>query len=54
MVVREEADGLRRYAHIGTGNYNPKTARLYEDIGLLTANPIVTMTSAGCSTICRE
>ena len=30
------------YAHIGTGNYNPKTARLYEDIGLLTANPIVT------------
>ena len=33
---------LRRYAHIGTGNYNPKTARLYEDIGLLTANPIVT------------
>jgi polyphosphate kinase len=42
MVVREEADGLRRYAHIGTGNYNPKTARLYEDTGLLTANPIVT------------
>jgi polyphosphate kinase len=42
MVVREEPDGLRRYAHIGTGNYNPKTARLYEDIGLLTANPIVT------------
>ena len=42
MVVRDEADGLRRYAHIGTGNYNPKTARLYEDLGLLTANPIVT------------
>jgi polyphosphate kinase len=42
MVVREEHDGLRRYAHIGTGNYNPKTARLYEDIGLLTANPIIT------------
>jgi polyphosphate kinase len=34
MVVRDEPDGLRRYAHIGTGNYNPKTARLYEDIGL--------------------
>ena len=33
MVVRDEPDGLRRYAHIGTGNYNPKTARLYEDIG---------------------
>jgi polyphosphate kinase len=42
MVVRDEPDGLHRYAHIGTGNYNPKTARLYEDMGLLTANPIVT------------
>ncbi|HLT61408.1 MAG TPA: RNA degradosome polyphosphate kinase, partial [Microlunatus sp.] len=42
MVVRDEPDGLRRYAHIGTGNYNPKTARQYEDMGLLTANPIVT------------
>ena len=36
LVVRQEADGLRRYCHIGTGNYNPKTARLYEDLGLLT------------------
>ena len=42
MAVRDEPEGLRRYVHIGTGNYNPKTARLYEDIGLLTANPIVT------------
>jgi polyphosphate kinase len=42
LVVRDEPDGLRRYAHVGTGNYNPKTARLYEDIGLLTANPIIT------------
>jgi polyphosphate kinase len=42
MVVRDEPDGLRRYAHIGTGNYNQKTARLYEDMGLLTANPIIT------------
>ncbi|WP_392508065.1 RNA degradosome polyphosphate kinase [Naumannella halotolerans] len=42
MVVREEPEGLRRYAHIGTGNYNPKTARMYEDMGLLTANPIIT------------
>ncbi len=42
MVVRDEPDGLRRYVHIGTGNYNPKTARTYEDIGLLTANPIIT------------
>jgi polyphosphate kinase len=39
LVVREEADGIRRYCHIGTGNYNPKTARLYEDLGLLTADP---------------
>jgi polyphosphate kinase len=41
LVVRQEADGLRRYCHIGTGNYNPKTARLYEDLGLLTCNPQV-------------
>ncbi len=38
LVVRQETDGLRRYAHIGTGNYNPKTARLYEDLGLLTGD----------------
>ena len=41
MVVREEADGIRRYCHVGTGNYNHRTARLYEDIGLLTADPVV-------------
>ncbi|MDR7085914.1 polyphosphate kinase [Aeromicrobium panaciterrae] len=39
LVVRDEPDGLRRYAHLGTGNYNPKTARLYEDFGLLTSDP---------------
>ncbi len=39
LVVREEADGVRRYVHIGTGNYHEGTARLYEDLGLLTADP---------------
>jgi polyphosphate kinase len=39
LVVRQEGSTIRRYCHIGTGNYNPKTARLYEDIGLLTAEP---------------
>jgi polyphosphate kinase len=42
LVVREERDGIHRYAHIGTGNYHPKTARLYEDFGLLTSDPVVT------------
>jgi polyphosphate kinase len=42
LVVREESDGsLRRFCHIGTGNYHPKTARLYEDFGLLTADKTV-------------
>ena len=39
LVVRDEPDGLRRYGHIGTGNYNSSTARLYEDLGLLTCDP---------------
>ncbi|AZZ38772.1 RNA degradosome polyphosphate kinase [Acidipropionibacterium jensenii] len=42
LAIRDEGDSLRRYAHIGTGNYNPKTARQYEDLGLLTCNPIIT------------
>ena len=39
LVVRREEEGIRRYCHIGTGNYNPRTARQYEDIGLLSADP---------------
>ena len=39
MVVRDEPDGLRRYVHFGTGNYNAKTAAVYEDIGIFTCNP---------------
>lgn len=42
LVVRQESDGLRCYVHIGTGNYNQQTARLYTDFGLFTSRPIVT------------
>jgi polyphosphate kinase len=42
LIVREEGDVLRRYCHVGTGNYNPKTARFYEDLGLLSADPLLT------------
>ncbi|MFT4148411.1 MAG: RNA degradosome polyphosphate kinase [Micrococcaceae bacterium] len=43
LAVRKEKDGsLKRYAHIGTGNYHPKTARFYEDLGVLTCDPVIT------------
>lgn len=38
LIVREEGDSVRRYSHVGTGNYNPKTARIYEDLGILSAD----------------
>ncbi|HRD62747.1 MAG TPA: RNA degradosome polyphosphate kinase [Nocardioides sp.] len=41
MVVRDEPEGIRRYTHIGTGNYNGKTARMYEDLGLLTTDELI-------------
>ncbi|KGA13541.1 hypothetical protein GM50_22035 [freshwater metagenome] len=42
LVIRDEANGLRRYCHVGTGNYNPKTARFYEDLGILSADQTLT------------
>jgi polyphosphate kinase len=41
LVVRQEHDGIRRYCHIGTGNYNPKTARIYEDLGLFSSDEML-------------
>lgn len=41
LIVRRDREGLRRYVHIGTGNYNPTTARVYTDLGLLTCNPLI-------------
>jgi len=41
LVIRQDYDGLRRYAHIGTGNYHPGTARIYSDLGLLTCDPLI-------------
>jgi polyphosphate kinase len=46
LVVRREEDGMRRYLHLGTGNYHPSTAKLYEDFGLLTCDPEITNDSA--------
>ena len=42
LVIRDEPNGLRRYCHVGTGNYNPKTARFYEDLGIISADPTLT------------
>jgi polyphosphate kinase len=46
LVVRREEDGIRQYLHLGTGNYHPSTARIYEDFGLLTCDPIITNDTA--------
>ncbi len=41
LVIRDESVGIRRYSHVGTGNYNPKTARLYDDLGILSSDPVL-------------
>ena len=41
LVVRDEGSGITRYCHVGTGNYNPKTARFYDDLGLLSSDPVL-------------
>ncbi|MBV9671962.1 MAG: polyphosphate kinase 1, partial [Verrucomicrobia bacterium] len=46
LVVRREEEGIRRYVHLGTGNYHPSTARLYTDLGLLTCDPVLTNDAA--------
>jgi polyphosphate kinase len=46
LVVREDGDGLRRYVHLGTGNYNSRTARMYEDLGYFTSEPSITADAA--------
>lgn len=46
LVVRREASGIRRYVHLGTGNYNPSTARLYTDLGILTADELIGVDTA--------
>ena len=51
LVVREEPDGIRRYVHVGTGNYHEGTARLYEDLGLLSADPEL---AAGAAAVFNE
>jgi polyphosphate kinase len=42
LVIRDEQSGIHRFAHVGTGNYNPKTARTYEDLGILSADEVLT------------
>jgi polyphosphate kinase len=42
LVIRDEQSGIHRYAHVGTGNYNPKTARIYEDLGIISADEVLT------------
>lgn len=46
LVVRRDTDGIRRYVHVGTGNYNSRNARIYTDLGLFTCNPLI---AADCS-----
>jgi polyphosphate kinase len=52
LIVRKESDGVRRYVHVGTGNYNHATAQIYTDMGLFTANPEIPHWRITCGTSC--
>lgn len=54
LVVRREEEGIRRYVHLATGNYNGKTARIYTDVGILTSNTLMGVDASAFSISCQD